>query len=565
MKTAPKTLLFILLILFGGSASGQNVEQVAQATPLSLSGNLRFGFNYFDNGAEDPARLPFSYVITGAPTLSVFGFDIPVTISYRDGQVGTAARSPFNRYGISPSYKWVKLHLGQSFLRLAPYTLSGRNVNGVGMELTPGKFRIAAIKGTLDNYALLPDSLSFLNTIVPVYERQALGGTFGFSGQSTDIDISFLKVKDDVQRMADPVDSLLLVRPEENLVGELDWSWRFLKRWSLDVHAAGSIHTPNTEAAPLANFGEFEPGKAVDQVAGILSPNLTTRWGLAGDASLNVRLKNGQMGLKYRRVDPFFQSLGINYLQRDLQDVTGNLDVSLLKRRLRIQVSGGIQSNNLSGFKATGARRIIASASAQYRPNKQWLLALRYSNYQRETTPGLLELNDTLRQVNVSRSAGFNTAYTVKKASNTLVFSLSGSFQEVNDLHHFENLSTDVQTFNIGFSPSLRFSNGLRIGPSLRYNQTQSGELNQQRLIGGFQLSHRLLDKKLNLRLSANYGLLRRDQQKNGSSWQSRLNIRYRIRSNMSAYVRAGYASRQSLGLDVRTQLRLSGGYQVSF
>ena len=213
MKTIRYTLTLLLLAGLALAGKAQNVEQLAKADPLSLSGHLRLGFQYFDGGGEVDGRLPFSYVLTGTPTLSVFGFDIPVSISYRDGQLGSQARSPFNRYGISPSYKWVKLHLGQSNMRLAPYTLSGKNVAGLGVELTPGPLRIAALRGTLDNYALRPDSLSFLSTVVPMYERQVLGGALGYHGKAAEVELSFLKVKDDVASMSDPVDSTLADPP----------------------------------------------------------------------------------------------------------------------------------------------------------------------------------------------------------------------------------------------------------------------------------------------------------------------------------------------------------------
>ena len=315
----------------------------------------------------------------------------------------------------------------------------------------------------------------------------------------------------------------------------------------------------------LDAFGEFEAQSAIEQASSVFAPNLTTRWGLAGDAALAMRLKGAQLSLKYRRVDPFFQSLGINYLQRDLQDWTANLDFSLLQKRLRMQVSGGIQDNNLAGFKATGARRLISSVNAQYRPDKTFLLALRYSNYQRETTAGLLELNDTLRQVNVARNAGLTTSYTLRKGGNTIVLTLNAGYQEVEDISDLTGLKSSIRSWNLGFGPSIRFSNGLRLRPSLRYNRNQSADFEQDRLTGGLQLSRQLLDKKLMISLNANYGFTNRAGASTGSVLQSRLNVRYRLRPNMTAYLRGGIAQRQYADGDSRTQTRLSGGYQVAF
>lgn len=67
--------------------------------------------------------LPFNYVITGAPVLSLYGMQIPV--SFVIGRQQSSFTQPFNQFELSPSYKWVTVHAGYRNLTFSPYTLTG--------------------------------------------------------------------------------------------------------------------------------------------------------------------------------------------------------------------------------------------------------------------------------------------------------------------------------------------------------------------------------------------------------------------------------------------------------
>src|SRR5258705_13313305 len=116
-------LLFILLILFAEKSLSQQVEKMLQSKPVVLSGNLNVT-TIFYNAKGIPSRyLPFNYVISGNPVLSIYGIQVPV--SFVIGKQQSSFTQPFNQFGLSPSYKWITVHGGYRNLFFSPYTLAG--------------------------------------------------------------------------------------------------------------------------------------------------------------------------------------------------------------------------------------------------------------------------------------------------------------------------------------------------------------------------------------------------------------------------------------------------------
>lgn len=68
-------------------------------------------------------RSPYSYSIAGTINFAYKGINLPITGSYRDAQF--SYDYTFNRLGISPNYKWIKLHLGWSNTIILPTPYQG--------------------------------------------------------------------------------------------------------------------------------------------------------------------------------------------------------------------------------------------------------------------------------------------------------------------------------------------------------------------------------------------------------------------------------------------------------
>ena len=72
---------------------------------------------------------------------------MPFSLTWYNHSKKGSFYQPFNQFGISPTYKWLKVHLGYRNLTFSEFTLSGYTFLGAGVEATPGKFRFGAVYG----------------------------------------------------------------------------------------------------------------------------------------------------------------------------------------------------------------------------------------------------------------------------------------------------------------------------------------------------------------------------------------------------------------------------------
>ena len=72
-------LLLFFFCLISGASFGQQVEKMLKSKPVELSGSVNLT-GIFYNARGIPNRyLPFNYVISGTPVLSIYGFQVPVS------------------------------------------------------------------------------------------------------------------------------------------------------------------------------------------------------------------------------------------------------------------------------------------------------------------------------------------------------------------------------------------------------------------------------------------------------------------------------------------------------
>src|SRR5690606_1953235 len=101
---------------------------------------------YFADGIPD-RRDPFSFFANGNLNASILDWSIPVSYSYSNRKGNFS--QPFNRFTLSPTYKWIKTFMGYQSLNYSPYTLAGHLFYGGGFELTPKNWKIGAMYGRL--------------------------------------------------------------------------------------------------------------------------------------------------------------------------------------------------------------------------------------------------------------------------------------------------------------------------------------------------------------------------------------------------------------------------------
>ena len=138
MKRVVAIVISLIAALF---SSAQDIEQLAKADPVAWSGGLTWS-NIFTWPKDSARQVPtFSYYISGSLNTTIFGVvSVPISFAYTNNKLSSTVTYPFNRFSLTPSYKWEKLHIGYSQMTFSPYTMAGHDFLGGGVELTPVYF-----------------------------------------------------------------------------------------------------------------------------------------------------------------------------------------------------------------------------------------------------------------------------------------------------------------------------------------------------------------------------------------------------------------------------------------
>ena len=178
MKRVVAIVISLIVVI---SSAAQDIEQLTKADPVAWSGGLTWS-NIFTWPKDSARQVPtYSYYISGSLNTTIFGVvSVPISFAYTNNELSSTITYPFNRFSLTPSYKWVKLHIGYSQMTFSPYTMSGHDFLGGGVELTPDEmpWQFSAFFGRL-NKAVPSDSI---NT-EPIYKRMGGGIMGGYKGE----------------------------------------------------------------------------------------------------------------------------------------------------------------------------------------------------------------------------------------------------------------------------------------------------------------------------------------------------------------------------------------------
>ncbi len=475
--------------------------------PFVLNGGLGLNARTYNAWGTDNRQPPFYWILNANANISIYKLNIPFSalISLNQLEV-TKPQAPglppvkdnvtnrFNRIGFSPYYKWLKLHAGHRNMTFSQFTLSNLTYLGGGVELNPGNIRLAAMYGRLAKAE--PQDLSLLEPNLPVFQRMGWGVKLGYGSESEFIDFMIFNGWDDENSIPEPIPQEVFVN--ENLVIGIKAQKTFFEKFSLMVDYANSALTPDISDAPAAN--QFP------HPAFLLDGRQNTIYSNALETSVDYAGQGYNLGLKYRRIDPDYKSLGAYFFNNDIEDIAGNASWSLFNQAVQIAVSAGVQQDNLDNSKASTLTRFIGSGNINYTKDK-FNLGLNYSNYSSDIEFVFdLEL-DSLNVVVVTQDLGANASYAIEgESGNQHTFTLATAVQSVVDDMEDPQQSAESKMFNanLGYVYTLS-ETGWNFTANANYNQNQLAQMDVNRWGLGGGVSKSFLENKLNLGLNVNY------------------------------------------------------------
>ncbi|MCO6482791.1 MAG: hypothetical protein J5I62_08355 [Flavobacteriales bacterium] len=357
----------------------QDLGNLKGQKPVTLHGSLSAGFNYYSTASAGTGNFQGygfgnspSYFFQANPVLSIYGLALPMSllIASQDKQYSL----PFNRFGLSPYYKWAKLHLGWRSLNFSQFTLGGQQMLGAGFELTPGKLKASFMYGRFNNAITDISLYNNLNNATPIFLRKGYAARLGYGSTAHFIELSYLQAEDDLHSVKGIALDSLPAMPAANQAAGLKGQVTLRKKLIIHADAGASYYIRNI-ASPLRETDDPWVRYAV------FPPRFSSRIAFAGEAGMRYRMRGGNLRLTYRRIDPDYRSMGAFYMQTDLEQVTAGFDQAFLKRKVFLRADLGLQRNNLYNTAASNSRRTIGNINLNISPSQAFGIGIQYSNH----------------------------------------------------------------------------------------------------------------------------------------------------------------------------------------
>ncbi|MEM7373026.1 MAG: hypothetical protein AAF587_30670 [Bacteroidota bacterium] len=534
-----KHLIYICSILFliPGFVSGQD------STKWEVSGSLRATVDaYWVNGIQ-ARRDPFNFRLAGNPVVSYGDFRIPM--GFVLGNYTSFFNQPYNRFGLSPSYKWITVHLGYRNLTYSPVTLNGHTFLGAGIDLTPGPLRIGALYGTFQR-SLPFDSLRNALVQFPSFQRKGYAAKVGVGSKKNHVDLILMQMEDEPLSLN--YDSLGNVLPGANTIVGLSSRFQVGKflEFKGDVGA-------NAFVRDLKAFSFDLPSEApayVQLLDRFLQPNASIYFTTALKSSLTYRNKATSFSLNYDRIDPDYLSMGSYFFRNDVESFYLMGRLPLAKRKLRIVSRIGVERNNLRSGLAKTTRRALGFLMLHYIPSGKWNFNAHYSNFQNRQIENFRLRSDTSLIVQVSQNAYVGAIRTLRTANNIHRISGRVGFRDISDVSGFAGVArNETRTYNAHFRYKISWRrSGFALQPVLTWMQFENFLNTTEQFRYSLMLQKRFAKNRLSSSLTTTW-ITTEQTQSNGTTLNLRGTLSWRITDKQSLMFNTYYLRNQYTGI----------------
>lgn len=454
------SLCYILtvFVLLANSSKAQDLESLGIKKGVKIKGSLNLNaIGYYAHGIPQ-RRDAFNWFATGNLNVNLFGYSAPFSFSYSNAN--SSYSQPFNQFSLAPQYKWVKTYIGYSSMTFSNYTLAGHVFLGGGVELAPGKLKIAAMYGRLLK-AVPFDPLDTLQYTQASYKRMGYGVKVGYESNGDVISTSVFAAKDDVNSIPYVLQESQLT-PQQNVAVAVNFKKKFLDHFFVEGEYAVSALNKDIRGIGIEqDTVVFKPTHNL--IRGLLPENPTSRYYDALNAAVGYQSTLYTLQFKFEQVAPEYQSLGAYYFNNDLRSFTVAPSVRLMQSKLNVSANVGMQENNLDDARQSTSKRVVGSLNVNYLPSEEWNVAMNYSNFTSYTNmrprqdPFFNNTLDTLNFYQISQTTNVSVVRALGAKENPQSVMLTMGYQKANDRASYAGGSSQSNfvTINGSYSYSL--------------------------------------------------------------------------------------------------------------
>ena len=561
-----RLLLLGTILLNTGAIDAQDLSTLG-SQGFRLSGSLGFDLAFYDADGIAPRRDRFAYLVSAGLSPQAGGLSAPFSATF--SQQETTFLQPFNQYGLSPSYKWVKAHLGYRNLTFSPLTLNGHIFLGAGIELTPTfeklpvQFELSAMYGRLRRPVEPVDAL--IEGVASSYRRMGYGAKLNVvqsANRANFIGFSALRAFDVLGSIEDPVD-LNGIKPQDNLVLGINGQYQLFEGLLVSAEYATSALTRDVRIERSLQ----REGGVFNLFDGYFTQRVSTQFRDALRTAVDYSFGNYKIGARFNNIAPDYTTLGAYFFVNDVREYTLNAAALFNDGKINVSGSIGLQHNNLDAALNTGQRRIIGSLNYNQTFTDRLSAGLSYSNYASSVLVQREELSDSLNvyQVSTSYTGVANYKFDAKGRSG---LSLQLGHQLANARDEYSISETTTAFYNAAISYRTLFERpGISLHAGFTYTLNESEALGISTLGPVLGVGKFLLDKKLNLRYATAY---RQSETFAGGAFSiltHRISLNYKVFKNHTLRTSFNYLTKYDGALSNRAyaETRARVGYRLRF
>jgi hypothetical protein len=562
-------ILFSLLLIssLGTTLYAQNLDKIGKDDMVKVGGGLNFNSILLNTNNANSTRAPLSWYLNGNVTVSFLDWSFPFTYSYSNQH--SSYTQPFNQTGISPTYKWIKTYIGTCNMNFSQYSYSGIPFLGGGVELSPKNWKVAFMYGRLKK-AVEYDAINESDLNMS-YKRMGMGAKVGYEKSGYGLSLIWFEAKD-VQNSLSFIPAVTAVQPQENTVVSATAKAPITKYFNVAAEYSLSGFTRNSFAEQLSST------VSGNKLPIIFQPRTNSQFFSAFKSSVNFNSKFFSCGANFERIDPNYQTLGIYYMNNDIENITLSPQVRLLKNKLNIALNTGIQHNNLENEKLSTTYRLVGSGNITYQPTPHWSAMGSYSNFtsyskNRPLTDPFYQPSplDTMKfyQVSQNATATLNHTFGKTKLKHNITFmaAYQVSKQETGSV---ESAPITLLNGNVAYG-IVHVKTKTMISISANANQTTVLNSSTVYYGPGITVGKSFFSNMMNVTLGSIYNLSYNENKNNGSVINERLNLGYNPKVKNKKYgkpnlsVSANYMTRLNAPVGTASVHEFTGNINLGY
>lgn len=386
---------------------------------------------------------PIEYRVQANLNLKYKGISIPLSYNFSNGRSLYRINGPnvnvpkLNNLGISPSYKWAKVHLGTRSMSFSRYTYDNLRFTGAGFEINPGQYHLKYFKGKIFQSSV--SDLQLANNLTLPYERKAWGMMGGYLSKSAEYSMIVFKAHDDFSGVTDTT-VYSRVKPRANTSVGTKIKQKLFNKIDINYQWAVSALTYNEIEEPIYIPTHW----TIYNMLGLYVKKASSKYTYAKTAELTYNTEGGSVGLKFERVDKDYKSLGSMVFDNNYKAYTTTYSNTFFKK-LNVNAEAGFRNDGISKEAIVKATRWIWNINSAYTLSEYIGLNATFSNFRNVERNYYLTINsnnfDSVGIALVNRNLNLSTNIALnKKKSAMLNFSYSNQ--------HSNRIQTDSLVVN---------------------------------------------------------------------------------------------------------------------